>query len=111
MIENRSVTARSVPHVIIVGGGFAGVAAAKALQDAPVRITLIDRTNYHLFQPLLFQVAAGILEPGTIATPIRSLFRGQKNVAVRMAVVSEVDKTTQRVLLADGRQPLHYDYL
>jgi NADH:quinone reductase (non-electrogenic) len=111
MSENSSVTARSVPHVIIVGGGFAGVAAAKALQDAPVRITLIDRTNYHLFQPLLFQVAAGILEPGTIATPIRSLFRGQKNVAVRMAVVSGVDKTTRRVLLADGRQPLHYDYL
>jgi NADH dehydrogenase FAD-containing subunit len=80
MSQNGSLASAGVPpHVVIVGGGFGGVAAAQGLKNAPVRITLIDRTNYHLFQPLLYQVATGVLEPGTITTPIRSLLRGQKN--------------------------------
>ncbi|MBV9601563.1 MAG: cytochrome d ubiquinol oxidase subunit II [Chloroflexi bacterium] len=102
--------ADAVPRVVIVGGGFGGVAAARALRGAPVRITLIDKTNYHLFQPLLYQVAGGILEPGTITTPIRSFFRGQKNVDVYMAEVTGVDTERKRVQLADA-EPIPYDYL
>jgi NADH dehydrogenase FAD-containing subunit/cytochrome bd-type quinol oxidase subunit 2 len=99
-----------VPNVVVIGGGFAGVAAAKGLEHAPVRVTLVDRTNYHLFQPLLYQVAAGILEPGTITSPIRSLFRGQPNVHVRMATVTGIDKDQRLVYLEDG-DSLAYDYL
>ena len=99
------------PHVVIVGGGFGGVAAAKALKHAPVRITLLDRTNYHLFQPLLYQVAAGVLEPGTITTPIRSMFRGQPNVDVRMATVTGIDKERRLVQLDGDAEPIAYDYL
>ena len=72
MSQNGSIANASCsPHVVVVGGGFGGVAAAKGLKDVPVRVTLVDKTNYHLFQPLLYQVATGILEPGTITTPIR----------------------------------------
>jgi NADH dehydrogenase FAD-containing subunit len=99
------------PRVVIVGGGFAGVAAAKGLRNVPVHVTLVDRTNYHLFQPLLYQVAAGILEPGTIATPIRSMFRGQKNVDVRMAEVTAIDKDRRCVRLDGETPPIPYDYL
>jgi NADH:ubiquinone reductase (H+-translocating) len=99
------------PHVVIVGGGFGGVAAAKALKHAPVRVTLLDRTNYHLFQPLLYQVAAGVLEPGTITTPIRSMFRGQQNVDVRMATVTGIDKEGRRVQVDGDPEPIAYDYL
>ena len=84
----RSPTRPALPHVVVVGGGFGGVAAAKGLKHVPVRVTLVDKTNYHLFQPLLYQVATGILEPGTITTPIRAMFRDQKNVDVRMAEVT-----------------------
>ncbi len=111
MSENGSRPDAAAPHVVIVGGGFAGVAAAQALAQAPVRVTLFDRTNYHLFQPLLYQVAAGVLEPGTIAPPIRSLFRRQKNVDVRMATVVGVDKDRQHVLLEGDPSPVAYDYL
>jgi NADH dehydrogenase FAD-containing subunit/cytochrome bd-type quinol oxidase subunit 2 len=112
MSQNGSLAnAGSLPHVVIVGGGFGGVAAAKALRGAPVRVTLIDKTNYHLFQPLLYQVAGGILEPGTITAPIRSLFRHQKNVDVRMAEVTGVDKERRRVQLDDGAESIGYDYL
>jgi NADH dehydrogenase len=112
MSQNGSLANRgSAPHVVIVGGGFAGVAAAKTLEHAPVRVTLIDRTNYHLFQPLLFQVAVGFVEPGTIAPPIRSLFRNQKNVNVLMAEVTGVDKERKRVLLGGDGASLGYDYL
>jgi NADH dehydrogenase FAD-containing subunit len=97
--------------VVIAGGGFAGVAAAKALHRSPVRVTLIDRTNYHLFQPLLFQVAGGLLEPGTIAPPIRSLFRKQPNVNVLMAEVTGVDKERKLVQLGDSGELIGYDYL
>src|SRR5262249_60293283 len=112
MNQNGSVAnPGGVPHVVIVGGGFGGVAAAHGLKHAPVRVTLVDRTNYHLFQPLLYQVAAGVLEPGTITTPIRAMFRGQPNVDVRMADVTGVDKERQIVELDGGADSLHYDYL
>jgi NADH dehydrogenase FAD-containing subunit len=94
-----------------VGAGFGGVGAAKALKQTPVRVTLIDRTNYHLFQPLLYQVAAGMIEPGTISTPIRSMFRDQPNVDVRMAEVVGVDKDRRLVQLAGDAPPIPYDYL
>jgi NADH dehydrogenase FAD-containing subunit/cytochrome bd-type quinol oxidase subunit 2 len=112
MSQNGSVAnASGTPHVVVVGGGFGGVAAAKGLKNVPVRVTLVDKTNYHLFQPLLYQVATGILEPGTITTPIRAMFRGQNNVNVRMAEVTAVDKERRVVELDNGADALTYDYL
>jgi NADH dehydrogenase FAD-containing subunit/cytochrome bd-type quinol oxidase subunit 2 len=112
MSQNGSVSNKiAQPHVVVVGGGFAGVAAAKGLKNVPVRVTLVDKTNYHLFQPLLYQVATGILEPGTITTPIRAMFRHQKNVDVRMAEVTGVDKEQRVVQLDGGAASLTYDYL
>jgi len=102
------------PHVVIVGGGFGGLAAARALRHAPVRITLIDRSNHHLFQPLLYQVATATLAPGDIAAPIRHLLRRQRNVTVALAEVTGVDAANRRVLvnyLDRSDIPLAYDYL
>ena len=76
------------PHVVIVGGGFGGLAAAQALKGAPVRITLLDRRNHHLFQPLLYQVATAGLSPGNIAAPIRWILRRQRNVRVLLAAAT-----------------------
>ena len=76
------------PHVVIIGGGFGGLEAARALAGAPVRVTLLDRHNYHLFQPLLYQVATASLSPGDIASPIRWVLRHQKNVQVLLADVA-----------------------
>lgn len=98
-----------LPHVVIVGGGFGGLNAALTLRKAPVRITLIDRTNHHLFQPLLYQVATAGLSPAEIATPIRHVLRNQKNAHVLMAEVTGVDTQARRVLL--GNDSLPYDYL
>lgn len=95
--------------VVIVGGGFGGLAAAKALARAPVEITLIDRQNHHLFQPLLYQVATAALSPADIAWPIRRILRRQSNVQVLMADVTGVDSTQQQVLMGEERLP--YDYL
>jgi NADH dehydrogenase len=86
--------------VVIVGGGFGGVRAARALEHANVQITLIDRTNHHLFQPLLYQVATGVLSPGQIAPALRSLFRGQKNVRVLLGSVEEVNLERHFVTMA-----------
>ena len=97
------------PHVVIVGGGFAGLQAAKALREAPVLVTLIDRRNHHLFQPLLYQVATAVLSPADIAQPIRSVLRGQANVDVILAEVEAIDPEKHEVVLDDGRLP--YDYL
>src|SRR6201999_2263237 len=87
------------PVVIIVGGGFGGLAAAKALKNTPVQVILIDRTNHHLFQPLLYQVATAALTPSQIATPIRSIFRKQKNVTVILGEVTGVDKERKCVFV------------
>ena len=80
------------PRIVIVGGGFGGLAAAKALRNTPARVILIDRTNHHLFQPLLYQVATAVLTPGQIGTPIRGILRNQKNATVIMGEVTGVDK-------------------
>jgi NADH dehydrogenase len=96
-------------RVYIVGGGFAGLAAAKALADAPVEVRLVDRRNHHVFQPLLYQVATASLSPADISAPIRSVLRGQENCDVIMAEVSGVELATRRLLMANGH--VFYDYL
>src|SRR5512140_3014835 len=85
------VTERQMPHVVIVGAGFGGMEAARKLANAPVRITLISRENYHLFQPLLYQVAIAGLVPSQIAYPVRTIFRNQKNFSFQMGEVSEIN--------------------
>jgi NADH dehydrogenase len=96
-------------HVVIVGGGFGGLAAAQSLRHAPVRITLLDRRNFHLFQPLLYQVATAGLSAPDIAAPIRGILRRQRNVTVLLGQAVAVDAPRRRVVLADG--DLGYDYL
>ncbi len=97
------------PKIIIVGGGFAGLNAAKVLGRLPVDVTLIDRRNFHLFQPLLYQVASGGLSPGDIAAPLRDVLSRFKNIQVLMAEVTGFDPALRRILLADGK--LDYDML
>src|ERR1700719_3571956 len=102
------------PRIIIVGAGFGGLAAAKALKHTPAEITLIDRTNHHLFQPLLYQVATAVLTPSQIATPIRSILRNQKNVTVILGEVTGVDNDKKCVFVTDADRenvPIPYDYL
>lgn len=99
----------SRPRVVIVGGGFGGLTAAQALDGAPVNVTLVDRTNHHLFQPLLYQVAIAGLSPADIAAPIRSILRRQKNVSVLLAEVTGVDLAARRVKTSEG--DLDYDFL
>jgi len=96
-------------HVVIIGGGFGGLYAAKALRRVPVRVTLIDRRNFHLFQPLLYQVATGIICPGEIASPIRHILRRQKNTRVLLGEVTDIDPDNKTVTLADGE--INYDTL
>ena len=98
------------PHVLIVGGGFGGLYAAFALSRRPVQVTLLDRRNHHLFQPLLYQVATAALSPGNIAQPIRHILRGSPNVRVLLGEASAVDLAARRVVLADG-DALDYDFL
>jgi NADH dehydrogenase len=98
-------------RVVIVGGGFGGLQAAKALADAPVRVTLVDRRNHHLFQPLLYQVATAALSPADIAQPIRSVLRGQSNVDVVLAEVDAMDVTAKEIVLGENMGRLPYDYL
>ena len=104
----------ATPTVIIVGSGFGGLAAAKALRRAPVQVTLIDRTNHHLFQPLLYQVATAALTPSQIATPIRGILRNQENARVILGEVTGVDKERKCVFATNADHsnvPLPYDYL
>ena len=96
-------------RVVIIGGGFGGLAAAQALKDAPVQITLIDRRNFHLFQPLLYQVATGWLSPANIASTLRATLKRQKNARVLLAEAIDVDVKARRVLLTDGA--VEYDAL
>lgn len=100
----------SIPHVVIVGGGFGGLYAARALQRAPVRVTIVDRRNYHLFQPLLYQVATATLSPADIARPIRQIVRKQRDTEVLLAEVRDVDTRGRAVVLTDGRR-IDYDFL
>ena len=99
----------NVPSVVILGGGFGGLNAARALRHAPVRVTLVDRRNHHLFQPLLYQVATATLNPSDIASPIRGILRSQRNVSVVLAEAISVHVGAKRVILADGA--IAYDYL
>ncbi|MGH7353655.1 MAG: NAD(P)/FAD-dependent oxidoreductase, partial [Candidatus Rokuibacteriota bacterium] len=99
----------ALPHVVIVGGGFGGLYAARALTGRPVRVTLLDRRNHHLFQPLLYQVATAALNPSDIAAPLRSILRAAANVTVLRAVVAEVSLAHHRLVLDRGE--VAYDAL
>lgn len=98
------------PHVVIIGGGFGGLTAAKALRKAPVRVTVVDRHNHHLFQPLLYQVATATLSPGDIASPIRWILRHSPNTRVLLGDVQGIDLSSRRISLEDG-STIEYDYL
>jgi NADH dehydrogenase FAD-containing subunit len=103
-----------LPVVVIVGGGFGGLAAAKALKNARANVILIDRTNHHLFQPLLYQVATAVLTPSQIATPIRGILRNSRNTSVQMGEVTAIDKDKKCVIVRDADRenvPVPYDYL
>jgi NADH dehydrogenase len=99
-----------LPHVVIIGGGFGGLSAARTLRNADVRVTLIDRRNHHVFQPLLYQVATATLSPGDIAAPIRWILRHIRNARVLLANATRIDVDARRIELADGGS-LDYDWL
>jgi NADH:ubiquinone reductase (H+-translocating) len=99
----------SAPHVVIIGGGFGGIAAARALKHAPIRLTMVDRRNHHLFQPLLYQVATAALNPADIASPIRRILRRQRNASVILGEASSIDTRQKIVQLLDGE--VAYDFL
>ena len=109
MLIGASSEQAASPHVVILGGGFGGLQAARALAGRPVRVTFVDRENHHLFQPLLYQVATAALSPGDIAKPLRSILRGQGNLRVMLGEATAIDVTNRTVSLADGH--LTYDYL
>jgi NADH dehydrogenase len=96
-------------RVVIIGGGFGGLSAALRLKRAPVQVTLVDRRNYHLFQPLLYQVATGSLSPANIAEPLRNILKKQKNTRVLLAEATQIDAANRRVILSDGA--IDYDTL
>jgi NADH:ubiquinone reductase (H+-translocating) len=97
------------PHIVIIGGGFGGIAAARALKHAPIRLTMVDRRNHHLFQPLLYQVATAALNPADIASPIRRILRRQRNASVILGEASSIDTRQKIVQLLDGE--VAYDFL
>ena len=100
-----------VPLVVIVGGGFGGLAAAKALRRAPVNVLLIDRSNHHVFQPLLYQVATSVLAPGQIAAPIRGLLADQENTSVMLGNVTNIDTPAKQVIVeADNKIGIRVAY-
>jgi len=108
--ENRErVSHAYLPRVVIVGGGFGGLSVARGLARAPVTVTVVDKHNYHLFRPMLYQVATGLLSSDEVAAPIRSILRRQKNVTVLMAEVIGVDPHARVVFTREGT--VAYDYL
>jgi NADH:ubiquinone reductase (H+-translocating) len=110
MLEEKSQSQKEArPKVVVVGAGFGGMNAVKQLSRAPVDVVMLDRRNYHLFQPLLYQVATAGLSPGDIAYPIRAVFRDQPNFVFRLAEVTDVDLQAHRLTTTIG--PVHYDYL
>ncbi len=106
MAEKNSA---ALPHIVVIGGGFGGLKAIKALKGASARVTLIDRANHHLFQPLLYQVAMAGLSPAEIAAPLRSIFRKQKNVTVLLDEVKGIDLNAKTIRLLESS--IQYDYL
>jgi NADH dehydrogenase len=104
------MTSQQTPHVVILGGGFGGIRAARGLRHAPVRVTVIDRANHHVFQPLLYQVATAALAPSDIASPIRWMLRKQRNATVLLDEVRAVD-ADRRVVQLDSGAEISYDYL
>src|SRR5438128_1546965 len=100
-IMRDSGMADKAPEVVIVGGGFGGLYAAKALDKAPVHVTLLDRRNFHLFQPLLYQVATGALSPANISAPLRDILKRQANTRVLLGEVTGIDVAGQRVILRE----------
>lgn len=109
-MKNPQTKQTSLPHVVIVGGGFGGLYAAKSLKNAPVKVTLIDKRNFHLFQPLLYQVATGTLSPADIASPLRVVLSQHKNTQVLLDKVVDIDPEAKKVFLED-RDALEYDAL
>ena len=105
-MQNKTAT---TPHVVVVGAGFGGIRASLALSKAGMEVTLIDKYNYHLFQPLLYQVATAGLSVDDIAYPIRAIFRNRKNVNFRLAEVTGVDFDNKSVVMNTGK--ISYDYL
>src|SRR5690242_15792787 len=104
----------NLPVVLIVGGGFGGLAAAKALKRSAAHVVLIDRSNHHLFQPLLYQVATSVLTPGQIGSPIRNILRKQKNTTVLLGEVTGVSPEDRSITVSDADReyvPVSYDYL
>src|SRR5688572_13679350 len=101
---------RTLPHVVVIGGGFGGLRAAQELRGQPVRVTLIDRYNHHVFQPLLYQVATAGLSAAEIAAPIRWVLRRAHNVRVLLGEVTSIDPAAKRIQIAGG-PALAYDYL
>src|SRR5580698_353898 len=102
-----------VPLVVVVGGGFGGLAAAKALRRAPVNVLLIDKSNHHVFQPLLYQVATSVLAPSQIAAPLRGLLADQENTTVMLGDVTGIDSATRHVMVDAGDKKalqVAYDY-
>ena len=109
-MNNTKTKQTSFPHIVIVGGGFGGLYAAKSLKNAPVKVTLIDKRNFHLFQPLLYQVATGTLSPADIASPLRVVLSKHKNTQVLLDKVVDIDPDAKKVFLED-REALDYDAL
>jgi NADH dehydrogenase len=109
MTDTTAQSGGTVPHIVIVGGGFGGLHAARRLGNAPVRVTLVDRRNYHLFQPLLYQVATGGLSPGDIASPLRGVLSPYKNIRVLLAEAVDLDPAQRLLIVRNGQ--LHYDVL
>src|SRR5580692_1246411 len=107
-MEAPLVNTDSLPHVVIVGGGFGGLNSAKELAGNNVSVTLIDRTNHHLFQPLLYQVASAALSPADIAQPIRHILKNARNIEVVIGEVAGIDTQSQQVRTTDNRA-YHYD--